>query len=263
MWDLWNEPDVRNDAYWASVGGIDGYRAWAARYLADVKPYARNHLLTLGTGGWNLFPGVPPFGWQYHVFWADIPGLEVSQHHGYGTIEDQYLIDWQSAWQEASGIPHFESEYGYNLDNGSAPSGQGYWPWFTERTRAASWSAIATMLFADNGKGPYADYPYNGTLPEYAPGDPAPTDRAPVAAFTVSPEVVCRTEKIDFDASIASDDRGIVEYEWSFAGQGSAKGVTARHVFGLAGDYAITLTVTDASGQRDSWTFVLHVADRE
>ena len=55
MWDLWNEPDVNDDTYWASVGGIIGFKAWASAYIAAVKPHSPNHLITMGIGGWTLF----------------------------------------------------------------------------------------------------------------------------------------------------------------------------------------------------------------
>lgn len=259
MWDLWNEADVNNDAYWASVGGIDGYRAWAATYLAQVKPYAPNHLLTLGTGGWTLFPGVPGFGWQYHFFWSDLPGLEVSHHHGYSTAEDQYLIDWQTAWHEALGIPHYEGEYGYNVFPGPSGLGYGYWPWFTDRTRTAGWSGVSTMVFLDNGRGAYSDYPYNGSLPSYAPGDPPPEDAPPVAAFTADPSIALVHQAVAFDASISSDDVGIARYEWRFGDGDVAEGVAVEHAFRGPGEYPVALTVTDAAGNRDTWVFVVRV----
>ena len=260
MWDLWNEADVNNDAYWTAAGGIAGYRAWAARYLADVKRYSPNHLLTLGTGGWTLFPGAPGFGWSYHFFWNEIPGMEVSSHHNYATSEDAYLIDWQSAWHEALGLPHFEGEYGYNDFPGPSGIGVGYWPWFTNGARAAGWQAISAMVLLDNGRGAYADYPYDGSLPQYPAGPPPPVDRPPVAAFTVSPPAPTMRSLVTFNASISSDDVGIVRYEWAFGDHGFAQGVTVQHVFPGAGDFPVTLTVTDISGGRDTWTLVVHVS---
>ena len=260
MWDLWNEADVNNDAYWAGAGGIDGYRAWAATYLADVKPYAANHLLTLGTGGWTLFPGVPAFGWRYYVFWNDIPGLEVSSHHGYATAEDGYLIDWRTAWHEALGIPHFEGEYGYNLYPGPSGLGYGYWPWFTNRTRAYGWPAISTMVLVDNGRGAYADYPYNGTLPEYPSSAPLPEDLPPVAAFEVTPSAPMVEQQVTFDASISSDDFGMARYEWAFGDHVVAEGENVIHTFHAAGEFPVTLTVTDTSGRRDTQVLVVRVA---
>ena len=168
MWDLWNEPDIGHDAYWASVGGIDGFKAWVGGYIADVKPHSSNHLVTMGIGGSTTFPGVPPWSWRYHFFYNDIPGLDVSNHHTYSTAEDQYLINFETDWHQALCKPHYESEFGYNLwDPGNNSLGYGYWPWYANHTRTAGWPAISTMVFLNNSKGPYADYPYLGPLPPY------------------------------------------------------------------------------------------------
>src|SRR2546422_3724779 len=56
MWDLWNEPDVNDDVFWASVGGIVGFKAWATAYITAVKPHTSNHLITMGIGGRARFP---------------------------------------------------------------------------------------------------------------------------------------------------------------------------------------------------------------
>src|SRR2546425_5613550 len=168
MWDLWNEPDIGHDAYWASVGGIDGFKAWAGGYIADVKPHSSNHLVTMGIGGSTTFPGVTPLRRPYQFFYNDIPGLDVSNHHTYSTAEDQYLVDFETDWHQALCKPHYESEFGYNLwDPGNNSLGYGYWPWYANHTRTAGWSAISTMVFLNNSKGPYADYPYLGPLPPY------------------------------------------------------------------------------------------------
>lgn len=259
MWDLWNEADVNNNAYWGSVGGIVGYRSWASRYLRDVKSYSPNHPLTLGSGGWTDFPGVPRFGWRYHFFWNEIPGLEVSHHHGYGTAEDDYLIDWQTAWHEALGLPHYEGEYGYNEYPGPSGIGYGYWPWFTERTRSAAWPAVSAMVLLDNGRGPYSDYPYHGSLPIYPPGDPQIADKPPVAAFATLAQRPHAGDAIVFDASISSDDVGITRYEWWFGDGTSGTGRLIEHTFYEPGRHTVRLSVTDTAGNRDTWSFVVLV----
>src|SRR2546428_709250 len=203
VWDLWNEPDVNNDVYWASVGGSVGFRAWASQYIADVKPHSPNHLITIGTAGESSFPGVPGLGWQYHFFFNDIPGLEVSQHHTSGTAEDAALIDWETAWHEALGIPHFEGNYMYSLQPGPNPVGYGYWPWFTEQSRARGWPAITTTVLFDDGRGPYADYPYTGPLPSY-PANAPPPNGQPRPSFVFSPSAPRVASAVQFDASTAT-----------------------------------------------------------
>jgi len=253
MWDLWNEPDVNNDVYWATVGGIVGFRAWASQYIADVKPHSPHHLITIGTAGESSFPGVPGLGWRYHFFFNDMPGLEVSQHHTSGTAEDAALIDWETAWHEALGIPHFEGNYMYSLQPGPNPVGYGYWPWFTEQSRARGWPAVTTTVLFDDGKGPYADYPYTGPLPSYPASAPPPNGQ-PRPSFVFSPSAPRVASAVQFDASASTDDQGIVQYRWDFGDGQAGTGAVVDHVYAVAGTYNVRLTAWDADGSGDSST---------
>ncbi len=251
MWDLWNEPDVDNDVYWASVGGITGFTAWASTYIADVKPHTLHHLITIGMGGWTLFPGVPNFGWEYHFFFNDIPGLDVSHHHTYDTTEDQYLIDWERDWERALGIPHYEGEVGYNAYPGPSPLGYGYWPWYSQTARADGMPAMSTMVFLDNGRGVYTDYPYTGGLPEYPPENPG-ANAPPHAAFNFLPMSPQAGVLVQFNGSASTDDHGIVRYQWDFGDGRTSEGVAVSHAYTASGTYSAVLTVTDANGSTGS-----------
>ncbi len=59
---------------------------------------------------------------------------------------------------------------------------------------------------------------------------------------------------VSFDASASTDDKGIASYSWDFdASNGitsEATGKTATKTYTAAGNYVVTLTVTDTSGQR-------------
>jgi len=170
MWDLWNEADVDNDAYWLTVGGITGYRAWLTGLVVDLRPYSQNHLFTVGTCEWDTMPNLPSaFGVRTFFLYNDIPGIDVAHQHIYGSSEDQYLIDWQTDWGAALGRPYYIGELGYNGVNQNG-LGYGHWPWFTRQWRAGGAGPITEMVWSDNGKGPYADYPYRGSLPNYPSG---------------------------------------------------------------------------------------------
>ena len=64
----------------------------------------------------------------------------------------------------------------------------------------------------------------------------------PVAAFTPT----CTNLSCSFDGSGSSDAGGtITGYAWTFGDGGSGSGVSASHAYVAAGDYLVTLTVTD------------------
>lgn len=244
MWDLWNEPEVNNDVYWASVGGITGFRAWATTLISAVKPYSSNHLLTMGTCGWTLFPGIPGFGWEYYFFFNDMPGLDVASNHYYATAQDQYLVTWQTDWHKGLNIPEFQGEFGYGASGGNQ-LGYGYWPWFAQHTMAAGWS-VATMVFLNDGVGPYADYPYLGSLPSY-PNGTAPGPQGPVASFVVTPSSPVAGTAATFDGSLSSDTATITSYAWTFGDGGSGTGAVLSHTYASAGTYLASLKVTDTN----------------
>src|SRR5688500_6148049 len=83
------------------------------------------------------------------------------------------------------------------------------------------------------------------------PGVILPPNGAPVADFFFSPSSPREDDDVFFDASASFDNDGrIVSYRWNF-GDGRSETTsepTARHHYGLAGTYGVTLTVTDDRG---------------
>src|SRR5690625_1632334 len=76
-----------------------------------------------------------------------------------------------------------------------------------------------------------------------------PANVPPIADF----EVIVTDLMIGVDASPATDEDGeIVAYHWDFGDGTSAEGLTATHTYAEAGDYTLTLTVTDNDGASDS-----------
>ena len=75
------------------------------------------------------------------------------------------------------------------------------------------------------------------------------TNASPIASFTKSAETVKVDEMVSFDASESFDSDGsIASYSWEFGDGNTATGVTAENTYTKQGTYAITLTVTDNSG---------------
>ncbi|MFC6963054.1 PKD domain-containing protein [Halocatena marina] len=76
-------------------------------------------------------------------------------------------------------------------------------------------------------------------------------NEAPTASFTTSPASPAPEQQVSFDASGSSDADGLVNsYEWDFTSDGTTDttGQTATHTYTTAGDYLVTLTVTDDAG---------------
>lgn len=81
------------------------------------------------------------------------------------------------------------------------------------------------------------------------------------AGFSVDPQSPLAGETATFDASQSTSADGALTYEWTF-GDGTTKtGKQVQHTFDSAGEYNVTLTVTDESGTSDSTTKPVTVRD--
>jgi len=75
----------------------------------------------------------------------------------------------------------------------------------------------------------------------------------PVADFTWTPLILKVGELVTFDASASIPREGeIVSYEWDFGDGNSASGRIAPHTYPSAGQYTVTLNVTDSEGLWDT-----------
>jgi len=88
--------------------------------------------------------------------------------------------------------------------------------------------------------------------------DGGSSNSPPQSAFTVS----CNLLTCDFDGAASNDTDGtIVSYQWNFGDGNSANGNSVSHTFAAAGDYTVTLTVTDNDGATGSSSQTLTVDD--
>jgi len=81
-------------------------------------------------------------------------------------------------------------------------------------------------------------------------------DPAPTAAFSLN-QGGGGMEVVDFDASGSSSDA--VSYDWDFGDSNTGTGATTQHTYAAAGQYTVTLTVTDACGNTDVTTQTIDV----
>jgi PKD repeat protein len=80
----------------------------------------------------------------------------------------------------------------------------------------------------------------------------------PTAAFTLSPTSVGVGERVNVDAAASQPapggDRFLIKYDWTWGDNRTSEGVRQSHTYSQAGEYTITLTVTDNTGRTGSAT---------
>lgn len=104
---------------------------------------------------------------------------------------------------------------------------------------------------------PHPEDDDGGTPPGTDPGDDGP---GPTATFSYRPFNPDPGETIEFNAAASGDEGGsIVSYEWDFGDGATATGQAVTHSYATAGEYAVSLTVTDNDGLTDTATYSVTV----
>ncbi len=106
----------------------------------------------------------------------------------------------------------------------------------------------------------------NVLLPHVAPTIPNEVGLGgslfPKASFTSTGTAGNLPFAVSFDASASSDPDGdLLTYAWDFGNGSLATGKMTAHTFTTAGDFAVKLTVSDPSGNKDVKTVVIHAED--
>lgn len=87
-------------------------------------------------------------------------------------------------------------------------------------------------------------------------------NRAPIAAFTVSPDEGYRPFEVAFDASGSIDpDRDALTYAWSFGDGANGSGVKTTHTYENAGSYDVVLRIADPGGLEDAAMTTIDAVD--
>jgi len=107
----------------------------------------------------------------------------------------------------------------------------------------------AWTLTADNGeKTVYVQFKDNADLVSEPSQDSIILDTVKPTADTGQDQTVIINTQVTFEASVSSDNLGIVSYEWDFGDGTTGSGETATHTYTKEGTYTVTLTVRDAAG---------------
>ena len=134
---------------------------------------------------------------------------------------------------------------GWNFGDGTATSGL-----TSTHTYSKAGVYNVVLVVHDNaGSGAQTVRPVTLTLP--------PQNAAPVASFTWR----CIDLKCFFDASSSTDDKGIVDYRWTWGKSpyNNGQGMTPATSYPAPGPRTVTLTVTDAEGLTGTQTRTIEV----
>ena len=130
----------------------------------------------------------------------------------------------------------------FDWDFGDGTTGTGA---TVEHTYADGDTYTVTLTVTDNRGG------VNSMTDEFTV---MPNNALPTAAFTSTVDEL----NAAFDASTSTDTDGTISgYAWDFGDDTTATGVTANHEYAVAGEYTVTLTVTDDDGGVDVATAVV------
>ncbi len=173
-------------------------------------------------------------------------------------------LGWRYIWYDASNQSHLNSKSANYIHHGLGESAKdGQWHTFTRNLSADLKAAepdnsiIAVHAMVVRGNLLIDDVAMLGSSePSEVP--------VPIAAFTATPLSGPAPLTIQVDASASTDTAAINNYRWEFADQNLVEGeamVMASHEFLQPGQYAISLTVTNAAGGTDKDTLNITVTD--
>jgi serine protease len=129
-------------------------------------------------------------------------------------------------------------------------------PWSNGNTESCAVSVPQTGIYYVMVKG-YSSFSGVSLLVTFDVVEP---NAPPVSLFSYE----CTYLVCEFNGSDSSDEDGtIVSYSWSFEGAVNLNAVSESHTYLAAGDYNVTLTVTDDKGISDSSSQVITISAAE
>jgi PKD repeat protein len=139
----------------------------------------------------------------------------------------------------AGGVTHYDWQFGDGAEPAPVESSS---PLMTHTFSSFGFHTVSLTVYGANGAS-------GATARTILVGANGPT-----AAIEMSPAAPNPGQSISFDASSSTPGAGSIEsYSWVFGdGSAPASGAKPSHSYGTVGDYVVTVTVTDSSGQTAS-----------
>jgi peptide/nickel transport system substrate-binding protein len=90
--------------------------------------------------------------------------------------------------------------------------------------------------------------------------DTSTQNQPPIAKISASKTSAAPGEKITFDGSKSSDDKGIISYEWNFGDGTTLSGAIVYHSYSQIGTYVAKLTVLDAESAKGTDSVTISIS---
>jgi heat shock protein HslJ/PKD repeat protein len=89
-----------------------------------------------------------------------------------------------------------------------------------------------------------------------------PQPPPPPVAVIIAPPTGDSATPVTFNGSASISDAGITSYQWNMGDGSTLEGAMVEHLFAQPGNFTVTLTVTDAYGQKSSttWDIMIYAA---
>ncbi len=244
-------------------------------FITVSSDYSAQFYVNLGDGSGNFETrtfGTHDGSWYLGMAAADFNGdgaVDLA-----ATTEDAIDIYWgdpDADWQD--GLVHIA--FGHRIDDSNiydAPldsydfNKDGKIDLVIGAYGQAAGSGDVIAVFYGNGDGTFTlarTYDGGDNLVRVAVATPPPaaTNQEPVAVIEPAEMNVTAGDTGQFYATGSYDPDGeIATYQWDFGDGQVVEDITPVHVFYEAGDYSVSLTVTDTLGASNTATAVVHVA---
>ncbi len=283
-----DENEIRNCSFWKNVYGAGIEKGNNNRIYHNNFAYNVENAFDNGIN--NSWDNGYPSGGNY---WSDYSGTDeykgseqnISGSDGIGDIPykisgsgiaDRYPL--MELYENASSIPNsppsalfsyyppspFSGDKVYFMDRSTDPNGEGdikSWHWdfgdgntSSEQNpfHAYSHSGVYNIsLFIEDASGENSSY--NTTVEVL--------NLPPEANFSFSPENPATSDTIQFTDGSTDSDGSVVNWTWDFGDGTTSDEENPQHIYHESGIYAVTLTVTDDSGEKSTATVKITVSN--